>query len=235
MNEEDINRLLEGRKVVDVYISVAKEYYEASIISNETKSEADISFTKEKYEAREVAIRKMHKNMFNLGFGSGEDTTAIEEFNDFNGRMNYEALTTCRPVQGYCDGCKGNLDEFGKETGMMCAKIYSTGKTLCEDDVKDRPELIKQLSILLTFKVIAFFGDSGYKRKGNITRGACPEGHGFYVDETLCKPFPFSLWRDIITPLGLRYRVPDEVLIQIRNRLDAKGQFIVNEMKGSGK
>lgn len=222
MEQKDIDRLLAGRKAIDEIKRPDVDV--VNTLNLTTKKSEAVSLTTVKQSLAELdALRKTEsdsiieaeRQIIELGF------SGIGDFMSFNEKMCFDAFKECRPVQGSCDLCKGNVDEKGNLTGKMCEKTVGIG--ICEKDVFEAPDKVLEYIYLSTFKSIKRFGVSLYKRDGNISRGICPDGHGFYVDETLCKPFPFTLfWR------GFHGEMLDEITLnEIRSNLDADGKWTI--------
>jgi hypothetical protein len=93
--------------------------------------------------------------------------------------MNMCAYLECRPLQGKCDKCEGYkgtppcLEKWGNKS------CYSTN-TL---DVDATKELLSGDNFVKGLQ----------KTVKGITKGFCPEGHGFYTDESQCKELPFDI------------------------------------------
>lgn len=232
IQKEDIDKLLKGRKIID---SIQKP---DSNILNDLHTQAKLSVMRtvtitnkedaiianqeieRLMEIEKQSILQAQKDIIELGF---ED---LGDFIAFNNKLCLDALKECRPIQGFCDLCKGNLDENGKETGPMCGKTY--GYSVCKNDIDQTQEILKNFLYIHTLKIIKNHGINFYYRKGTISRGVCPEAHGFYVDETQCKPLPFSLsWRgysffnqDMLTKTDVDY---------IHSIIDESGNVIINE------
>jgi hypothetical protein len=227
MEQKDIDRLLAGRKIIDEIKSPDPVVLSALNAKTKKTESVSLSTVKQTLAERDALLKiegdsivNAEKQLVELGFAG------IGDFMSFNEKMCFDAFKECRPVQGFCDLCKGNLDAEGKETGMMCKNL--TGQSLCEKDVEERnTEVLLDFIYRNTFRHIEMFGVSIYKRKGNISRGVCPEGHGFYVDENLCKPFPFTLfWR------GFEDKVYPEVFVnEIKSNLDAEGKWKIYQQE----
>ena len=164
IEQKDIDRLLAGRKIVDDYRAVAEIYREKVAVSN-TKTATEIAATKEQYGKREDATRKMHEELYKLGFGEGADTSAYDAFNKVNAQMIMEEYKEMVDIT--FSGCKGCptvncVTRFGENT---CG---NKANTRVNDDI------------------YKFFLKESLRSKegketnfGDIER-TCPEGYGFW-------------------------------------------------------
>jgi hypothetical protein len=105
--------------------------------------------------------------------------SSVQNFENFNRFMNMCAYLECRPLQGKCDKCSGY-----KETPPCLEKwgdnsCYSVGQV----NVDDNKTLVAADTFVKGLQTT----------KNKITKVFCPEGHGFYNDEALCKPLPFDI------------------------------------------
>jgi len=169
IEQKDIDRLLAGRKIVDAYRAVAAEYREKASISIDSKLSADIATTKEAYQAREEATKKMNKELAKLGFDS------VDAFSKFNDSLNMEAFKDCRPIKGTCDLCKGYDKEPPCKTFYKAAACINSFTPVLDDR-------IYKISLDI------YSGRTSYQ--------ACPKGHGFQPDTDNYKELPFDVkWK----------------------------------------
>lgn len=188
MNKEDINKLLEGRKIIDT--------------SKILKSEIRAKYEKTNYEEMQKQFTSNTENtslsLAKLGFNS------IDEFEVFNKDMVMQAIRECRTVRGTCDKCGGELSPycvkaFGKDscytkTGNMEQEDISEGiykyiyyllkhKNAIEE--REKSEDGKIYNLENTGSMVVSIKEDKIR--------VCPEGHGYYLEN---KPYPFDMtWK----------------------------------------
>ena len=206
MDKGKIEKLLQGRKIIDTH-TATKEAAAGS-------KDYDIVHTD--------SILLMNSELQKLGFEEGNE---VDSFLKFNKQMHDDILLEVFPLQGFCDGCVGNLDPTtGKETGYMCEKMY--GKSCPDPSVLATKEtgiipMFLQMSVFtITRKNISDPNSKTISEKNHILRNACPEGHGFYVDISRVGDLPFDPWWEIsnyFTPVAT-----DEEKIALREKYPVK-------------
>ena len=155
VTQQDIDRLLAGRKIVDDYRSVSASYREKATISADSKLSADIAVAKEKYIEREAATKKMYEELI----------ASYAEFEKFNAALILEEYKEMVDIT--FSGCKGCptvncVTRFGEST---CG---NKADTRVNDDIYKFFLKENQRS------------KEGTKTNfGDIER-TCPEGYGFW-------------------------------------------------------
>lgn len=198
--QKDIDKLLAGRKLIDsiklINTDTLSSLQKALLPEEKTKTDiAVVVAAKEAIdvlrEEEAVTIEAATDGLKKLGFNS------IGEFLKFNEDMCVQALVECRPIQGKCDLCKGNLDKNGKETGPVCINVYRIVSCQSPDTIDVSNPQVAAYMHRISLKRIQKYGLDIYKVDGDIEQSSvCPPGHGFYIDRRLCKPFPFNtIWR----------------------------------------
>mgnify|MGYP001198497740 FL=1 len=158
IEQKDIDRLLDGRKIIDSCRSVATEYRDKASISIDSKLSADIAATKEAYQAREEAIKKMNKELAKIGFASQD------EFFKFNQQLIIEEYKRCVDISFF--GCKGCPTE-------KCRIVYGKSACVFNSTLSGVEEKMFPFFISLHTKSI----DGADKNFADIK--VCPNGYGF--------------------------------------------------------
>jgi hypothetical protein len=115
------------------------------------------------------AVEEYMKVLNDNGFAT------VSDFTDFNDAMNFEIYKEATIISGECDGCVGlPVPE--------CVRIYGQANACSNTRPKVALDTIYRIAYKakVTEKVVVKDGKSHF---------CCPEGHGFYVDETKRKPF----------------------------------------------
>lgn len=115
------------------------------------------------------SVNKYMKVLNDNGFAN------VSEFIIFNDTMEFEIYKDAVPISGECDGCEGlPVPE--------CVRVYGQAKACSNSRPKVALDAIYR---------IAYKGKREGKSvtKDGKTRLICPEGHGFYVDESKRKPY----------------------------------------------
>lgn len=173
MDQALIDKLMAGRALVDAYTSLRD-----SIV---------VSKPKDANTQLDNSINEMRAGLRAIGFGTTDLDDEVDLFLEFDKETSRAMIYECRPIQGHCDMCKGNLDDDGKETGPMCEKIIGTSILVHEALKNEVPDCVKRfVGARKSLEV------NEYKSTGSITTLTCPYPHGYYIDESLCKPFLFN-------------------------------------------
>lgn len=166
----DIEKLLEGRKVVDVYRGAHAGLH--------------TSDHQEKEVAHEQIEGQLAQGLEKLGF-------TIDEFFALNKRMVLETFKEYRPFYGQCDFCEGY------EGTPPCLTLYGEGSCYYTKKLATKEQAagvqfqryqqgIHDWSVANLKKDI--LGDKYYS--------FCPPGHGYYGLLAELREFPFDMsWR----------------------------------------
>ena len=165
IEQKDIDRLLAGRKIVDDYRAVAEIYREKVAVSN-TKTATEIAATKEQYGKREDATKKMHEELYKLGFGAGADPSAYDAFNKVNAQMIMEEYTEVTTISFL--GCN-------KCPTRKCVELYGAG-ACGNQNVKDIKSVERDMRLFF-LKLIKKSKDGLSKNFADVK--VCPDGYGF--------------------------------------------------------
>lgn len=215
-NDTILDLISADSKEIDVnYEQEKQQYPTASIKISDAIKVITCRKIYELYEAYKIKYESAKEDSFYLGFiqksmkkleGYGFLGKTLDEqmdnFLKYNDEKTWESYKNSRPLQGHCDLCEGNLDEKGNPTGQMCKmiveKISFTGNQI-DPNCKDYKT--NEASDYIYYAAICHASlpksEQQLKKDGNILRVSCPPGHGFYVDETLCKPNILTPWRGI--------------------------------------
>lgn len=115
------------------------------------------------------------KNLASYGFNS------LQEFSAWNDEVCFTTYWECRTLKGYCDKCEGYKDT------PPCQLKWSADSCFLAERVSDETVIKK-----IVFKLYVRNETSVFKDAGSI-RAFCPEGHGWYVDMSESKEFPFDV------------------------------------------
>lgn len=164
LTQNEISNLKEARKLIEEYRQ------------NES---TNIDLKNKQFEI-------LNQNLMKLGYES------LTQFLDYNEKVSIEIYIECVPIDGYCDGCPGNPLPKCKEL------IHYKG---CQT-IKDI--LPKDLNINVVKTLIATNSFRRERRGGGIVINNarinksilkdCASNHGFYIDGSKVKEFPFDIF-----------------------------------------
>jgi hypothetical protein len=123
--------------------------------------------------AKKAAVEEYMSVLKDNGFSS------VSEFETFNKFMNFCSFLECIPLQGKCDNCEG----------------YK-GTPPCVERYKEEACFYNPIKTIDDFKYLfagEFFIKSSLKISKGISLIFCPEGHGFYNDDSKCTELPFDI------------------------------------------
>ena len=206
--QEDIERILICREAIDKHrafnqarveslvtaksVDEAKALIEAKIgvattitADSGLKSKDSIKVALE--PERTKSTLEMYEILRQQGF---EDYFTFASWNDLLCLLVYKE---CHPLQGTCDYC-GEKELLEQQ----CVKTVSLEAVAKCSAIKDNKFLYEESD--MTYQMYVYLIQ--WERKGvvitnkSIHEYFCPEGHGYYVDDSLFKSYPIDLfWR----------------------------------------
>lgn len=168
----DIEKILEGRKVVDAYRLVHAG------LATTGQQEKDV--------AHESIELDMAQGLEKLGF-------TTDEFFALNKRIVFEIFSEYRPRYGECDFCEGY-------SGVpRCKELYGDGSCfvtgeIATEEIATKVRFIRYLKGEHKWLVAEFLAEATIS--GDRYYSVCPPGHGYYGLVAELKEFPFDMaWR----------------------------------------
>jgi hypothetical protein len=166
MKDKDIKKLKDCRKAIDKY---KKSTFK------DHKEKLDLS-------------NELNQVMKGNGFVGEDGEGSVETFRKWNEQKNYEAYLECRPLQGTCDKC------VGYKGTPPCQIKYDNKACVFTPGVLEQVQVTLEQIQRLCFKF--YLSADSSLVETSTRRALCPEGHGWYVDKTKTKDFPFDIrWR----------------------------------------
>jgi hypothetical protein len=189
MKQEDVNKLLQVRKLIDSYRETRGlifDYKEA--ISSEESISIDVR------DNINDEILSLNKELLKLGFNS------LEEFKKFNEDMCIQLISEERTVYGECDLCKGYDGIPPCYVQMGDSSCFKTHSKMNPNDIYKKMYIgVLKGIVTITNKDKAVLENGYYKvesegfvndRSITVTRYinydkkilymTCPPGHGYY-------------------------------------------------------
>jgi len=166
----DIEKLLEGRKVVDAYREVHADFGKGKL-GKTTHADLGLELT---------------QGLQELGF-------AIGEFFEFDKQMKFNTFKEYRPFYGECDFCEGYEDTPPCKALYGNVSCYATKQQATKEKAL-RAQLNRYQQGIHKWSVSEFL------QEAKVSKGKyysfCPPGHGYYGLVAELKEFPFDMsWR----------------------------------------
>lgn len=262
-NNTILNLINSDSKEIDINYEQEKQQYPiASIKISDAIKVITCRKIYELYEAYKIKYESSKEDSFYLDFiqksikkleGYGFlGKTLDEQMNNFlkyNDEKTWESYKNSRPILGFCDLCEGNLDKNGNPTGPMCIdtveRVTFFGNRQKDFNCGDYKanEATDYIYFIAIHQASLPKNEQKIKKNGNILKSACPPNHGYYVDETLCKPNVLIPWRGIKVidnyshlnnNIKYEYYLSLDIITKAKSIFDNDDLFIDTNIKTNG-